>query len=130
MYYREQEHASNSVQNTRLNTLIDGTLSQLGQWLQNPWRRFSLILISLLLGAFLASAIATTAGQKAELDVVVAAILVALLEVVSWLVYGSDRRRQSVSPGSTQRALLLDMAQALKIGLIYGLFLEAFKLGS
>ena len=52
------------MQNTRLNTLVDRTVRQFTQWAQNPWRRLSLIIISLLFGNFLASAIATTTGQQ------------------------------------------------------------------
>ena len=53
-----------SMQNTRLNNLVNVVLAQLGQWFANPWRRFSLVLISLLLGLFLGSAIPTTADNQ------------------------------------------------------------------
>jgi uncharacterized membrane protein len=67
------------MQNTRLNNLLDTITRSLSQWFLNPWRRLSLILISFLFGFFLGSAVSTTAGQKAELDIVVAAFLVILL---------------------------------------------------
>jgi hypothetical protein len=118
-----------SMQNTRLNTLIDSVLARSQQWLRNPWRRTSLIIISLLFGNFLASAIATIAGQNADWDIVVSAILVALSESVSWFVY-SGRRGAAQVNRIGQRALGIEILNALKLGLMYGLFVEAFKIGS
>lgn len=113
------------MQNTRLNTLIDRLVRQFTQWVENPWRRTSLIIISLLLGNFLASAIATTTGQLANLDVIVSLILVAIVELISWLRYSSIGRNQS-----GQRSLWIVILDSLKLGVVYGLFLEALKLGS
>ena len=115
------------MQNTRLNRLVDVALTQSSQWLQNPWRRISLVVISLLLGNLSATAIATIAGQNADWDIVVSAILVAFTEGISWIVYRKNSVQQ-IRVG--QRMLLLEMTNALKLGLIYGLFVEAFKIGS
>lgn len=110
------------MQNTRLSTLFDRLTNQLTEVFRNPWRRLALLVISLLLGIFLGSAIVTTAGQAAEWDIVAAAILASFTEVVSRLVYG-DR-------GEFRRSLLAGVLNALKIGLTYSLFIEAFKIGS
>ena len=110
------------MQNTRLNNLVDGALGQLGRWLRNPWRRLSLLIICLLFGIFLGTAIPTTTGQAATWDIVAAAILLLFTEAISWIVY---RRGQ----GATQ-PLLLEALNALKLGLIYAMFIEAFKIGS
>lgn len=110
------------MQNTRLTTLFDTTAANLGGWLRNPWRRLSVIIIALLLGNFLGTAVSTISGQKADLDVIVAAILVAMTELVSRIAYGSK--------AETRRSLLIQILNALKLGLIYSLFVEAFKLGS
>jgi hypothetical protein len=110
------------MQQTRLNRLFDRLTGELGNWLSNPWRRWSVLIISLLLGNFLGTAISTISGQTAELDIVVAAILVALTEFVSRVVYGSRP--------NTARSLVVQIPNALKLGLIYSLFVEAFKLGS
>jgi len=114
------------MQNTRLNRLVDGSLIQLDRWLQNPWRRSSLLIISLLLGNFLATALSTSAGQSADWDVLVAAILTSIAEFVSWFVYRGSR---PIDP-QRQRSIVIQILNALKIGLIYGLFVESFKLGS
>lgn len=110
------------MQNTRLNNLFDNSIASLGGWLRNPWRRLSVLIISLLLGNFFASALSTVAGQRAELDIIIAGILVALAELVSRINYGG-------SP-ETRRSLLVQNLNALKIGMVYGFFVEAFKLGS
>ncbi len=120
------------MQNTRLNTLVDRAVRQFTQWAQNPWRRLSLIIISLLFGNFLASAIATTTGQTAALDITVSLILLGITEFVSWLTYTNDMRRRAEDTLATgkQRPLWLAILNSLKLGFVYGLFVEAFKLGS
>lgn len=40
------------MQRTRLSTLVDTAGGRLEQFFTNPWRRLSLLLISLLLGIF------------------------------------------------------------------------------
>jgi hypothetical protein len=110
------------MQNTRLNTLFDRLFDSLGGWLRNPWRRFSVLIISLLFGNFLGTAISTVAGQRASLDIWVSALLVATTEVISRSVY-------QTAP-TARRSLTLQVPNALKIGLTYSLFVEAFKLGS
>ncbi|MEG3844806.1 DUF565 domain-containing protein [Microcoleus sp. herbarium14] len=110
------------MQNTRINRLIDVLAERFGRWLSNPWRRISLLVISLLFGTFLGTAISTIAGQSADWDIIAAGLLVLLTELANRLVYGSSR--------AEARSLWVDMLNALKVGLTYNLFVEAFKLGS
>jgi hypothetical protein len=110
------------MQNTRLNNLLETIIRSLSQWFLNPWRRLSLLLISFLFGFFLGSAVSTTTGQKAELDVVVAAFLVILTEVTSRIFYSRSF--------FARQTLWVETLNYLKVGFIYSLFLEAFKLGS
>jgi hypothetical protein len=109
------------MQNTRLNNLLDGIARRLGQWLTNPWRRLSLVILSFLFGFFLGTAVSTTAGQKAELDIVVAGFTVTITEIISRLFYS---RRIAVG------SVWLESLNILKVGFTYSLFIEAFKLGS
>ncbi|WP_295613167.1 DUF565 domain-containing protein [Chamaesiphon sp. GL140_3_metabinner_50] len=121
------------MQNTRLNTLFDRLGKQFVQWSENPWRRLSLIIISLLFGNFLASAIATTTGQRTDLDALVSLVTLTIVESISWLTYGTSfGRRQIEEPNAIlgKRPLWIALLNSLKLGLVYGLFLEAFKLGS
>jgi Protein of unknown function (DUF565) len=108
------------MQDTRINRLTSNLTTRFVQWLSNPWRRSSLMLMGLLGGVFLGSMISTTAGQVAKLNVSVAALLIVVTEGISRLVYGSKSKTPS---------LVGDILNAVKIGVTYSLFLEAFKLG-
>ena len=110
------------MQNTRINRLIDVLGEQFGRWLSNPWRRISILVISLLFGTFLGTAISTIAGQSADWDIIAAGLLVLLTELTNRLVYGRKRPAAGY--------LWVEVLNALKIGLTYNLFVEAFKLGS
>jgi len=110
------------MQNTRLNRLVDSIGNRASQWLSNPWRRLSLQIIGLLLGFLLGSVISTVAGQAANWDVVAAATVLIAIEIVNGVVY---RRNES-----EEKPFALGLMNALKIGITYSLFLEAFKLGS
>lgn len=110
------------MQNTRLSNLFDAVSRAITQWFLNPWRRLSLIIMSFLFGFFLGTAISTIAGQRGTLDIVVAGLLVFLTEVTSRIFYSrSLLSRQSI---------WIDSLNLLKIGFIYSMFVEAFKLGS
>ncbi|MEL6470259.1 MAG: DUF565 domain-containing protein [Cyanobacteria bacterium J06623_4] len=134
------------MQRTRLNTLVSQASLQLRQWAFNPWRRLAVLVISLLFGNFFATAISATAGQAAKLDVTASAILVILVEAISWLYYRTqakpsptaDRqagnmvgsRLTTEAPPMRSRSTTLEALNAFKLGMVYGLFVEAFKLGS
>jgi CHASE2 domain-containing sensor protein len=111
------------MQNTRLNNLVDVVAAGAGRWLRNPWRRLSLMVISLLFGIFLGTAVSTTAGQAANWDIIVAALLVLLTESVNWIFYRLNR-------DGNKRSFWVDLLNGLKIGLTYSMFVEALKLGS
>lgn len=127
------------MQNTRLSILVDTILGQFSRWLRNPWRRLSVMLISVLFGNFLSTTLSTVAGQEADLDVVVSGFLVIIAELISWIYYRGDASRaarnarlraERENDTVAARPLLLDMLNGVKLGLTYGLFVEAFKLGS
>lgn len=122
------------MQDTRLNRILSGSIGQLGGWLLNPWRRISLVILGLLFGNFLATVIATVSGQRATSDVLASLVVISLTEAVSWYVYRwSPRANLNAalkSSGRAQPPFIPEVLNALKIGLTYGLFMEAFKLGS
>lgn len=110
------------MQRTRINTLLDTVGDRLARWLVNPWRRLSILVISLLLGNFLGVAISAFAGQAAQQDIFISALLVFIGETISRIVYG-----RSWTPSSP---LWIEALNGLKIGATYALCVEAFKLGS
>jgi hypothetical protein len=117
------------MQRTRLSTLIDDLGDQLSLWLINPWRRLSLVVISLLGGYFLALSLSAISGQAGAQDATISVLLVIAAELVSWLVY-SRRWRDPELLKKVPKPLWLDCINGLKIGAVYAYCLEAFKLSS
>ncbi|MGP1374658.1 MAG: DUF565 domain-containing protein [Almyronema sp.] len=118
------------MQNTRLSTLFSSTLNRFLLWVGNPWRRLSLEIISLLFGNFFAVAVSATAGQTADLDVLISALLIGFVELVSRFHYRKPSRDRSDNQRGSASSVFGSLINAFKIGLTYGLFVEAFKLGS
>jgi di/tricarboxylate transporter len=115
------------MQNTRLSTLFDRLGDRIVTLFRNPWRRIALVAISFLFGFFLGgSALTSTAGQLAFWDVPAAGLIVLVTEAISRFIYRQSRSGQEM----TRVSLFADVVNALKIGMTYGLFLEAFKLNS
>lgn len=115
------------MQRTRLSTITDAAIERVESFFSNPWRRISLIAIALLFGFFFGSAVSTTSGQTASWDIIVAAFLLLFTEVISRWVY---RRRQPQPTAVNRPSIGKDLLNYFKIGMIYSLYLEAFKLGS
>ncbi len=111
------------MQNTRLNSLLSGLSQQAQQFFANPWRRISLLLISLLFGVFMSFIVSSVAGQRGNLDIIVAAMVLTFTEVISWLTY----RRSNNNASNSE---LIDFLNFFKVGLIYGFYLQALILGS
>ncbi|MCP9916526.1 DUF565 domain-containing protein [Cyanobium sp. ATX-6F1] len=108
------------AQQTRLHLSLARSGQRLQRWAQNPWRRASLLLIVLLSAFACGNAVATITGALALLDPVAALVSVVLVESAIRL------RRPLLQAGGDPLTLqLLDMA---RIGLLYGLLLEGFKL--
>ncbi|MCL2934633.1 MAG: DUF565 domain-containing protein [Trichodesmium sp. MAG_R03] len=110
------------MQSTRLNRLLSVIFQRFKLWLLNPWRRMSLLIIALLFGNFIANAISSITGQEGYLDILSALACLLIVEILNWFAYG---RR-----GKITRSLGIDILNLFKIGFTYGLFLEAFKVGS
>lgn len=109
------------MQNTRLSNLFDAIARRIEQVLSNPWRRLSSIVISFLFGFFMGTVISTTAGQRANLDIVAAAFIILFTETVSRIYY----RRKEIN-----NSFSVELLNTAKIGLTYSMFVEALKLGS
>ncbi|MGB7563648.1 MAG: DUF565 domain-containing protein [Prochlorococcaceae cyanobacterium] len=93
---------------------------RLQEWAQNPWRRVSLLLIVLLSAFVCGNAVTTITGALDLLDPVGALVCVVFVELAIRL-----RRPLLVEGGDLLILQLLDMA---RIGLLYGLLMEGFKL--
>jgi CHASE2 domain-containing sensor protein len=119
------------MQNTRLTVITNAGLSTLELWFLNPWRRISLYLISPLFGFFLASIITSVSGANSTWDPYTAAVILLIAEVISFTFYRKNIVQNiNMNFDRKRKSLFLECLNLLKIGLIYGMFLEAFKLGS
>ena len=106
------------LQSTRLQTNVGAALQRLDHWASNPWRRLSLLTLSGLIGFLIGSAITSVAGALGQMDPVAALLVVLGTEF-------TIRRRRSSEPSLRLPQQLLDLG---RIGFLYGLFLEGFKL--
>ena len=108
------------LQQTRFQRLILGSGTRLAEWAINPWRRLSLQLIVLLVSFTLGGALGSVSGTVSALDPLSSLICVLLIEIAArWR--GPLRRQRD----QRFNASLLDMA---RLGLLYGLLLDGFKL--
>ena len=106
------------LQSTRLQTNVGAALQRLDHWARNPWRRLSLLALAGLIGFLIGSAITSVAGVLGQMDPVAALLVVLGTEF-------TIRRRRSSEPSLKLPQQLLDLG---RIGFLYGLFLEGFKL--
>nr|YP_010904037.1 hypothetical protein REQ00_pgp137 [Caulacanthus ustulatus]WCH57288.1 hypothetical protein [Caulacanthus ustulatus] len=77
-------------------------------------------IICLLLGFLVATILSTLPAQTGDWGVVAGSVIITINEIISKLVYSS---RKNIFTG-------LKIMNYIKIGIIYGLFVDAFKLGS
>ena len=113
-----ESNAVRRLQSTRLQNNVGQAIQRLDQWALNPWRRLSLLSLSGLIGFLIGSAITSVAGVLGQMDPVAALLVVLGAEL-------TIRRRRSSEPSLKLLQQLLDFG---RIGFLYGLFLEGFKL--
>ena len=111
---------SKRFQSTNLYQNSGLLLDKFENWAVNPWRRYSLYLLVFLTGFFLGSSLGMINGALSLMDPVGAFFTVGFLEATVRL-----RRRFNFSKKSFISLNIIDMA---RIGLLYGLFMEGFKL--
>lgn len=86
-------------------------------------KSLSLKIINLLLGFFIATILATIPGQTGDWGIIGSSIIVGCGECISKYVY---QKRSKNLKLKKYYSILND----IKIGTIYGLFVDSFKLGS
>ena len=109
-----------SFQQTRFQRRIVAAATGLEVWATNPWRRFSLLLIVLLGGVVVGGTVGSITGVLAYLDPISALVCVLLIET-------AVRLRPGLLQGRRDR-LALQLVDMARIGLLYGLLLDGFKL--
>ena len=81
---------------------------------------FSINIVSLLSGFFASNFLSTMPAQTGDSSIIAAAMIITFNEIISQLVYSYHN--------SSYRILYI--LKYTKIGIMYGLLVEAFKLGS
>jgi hypothetical protein len=87
-------------------------------------------LISFFGGFLVSSIIDTSLGEFSEWAVVGSSLVVASIELFNSFYYSASNRLNTILVESKSLFLLLNSLNYLKIGIIYGLIVDAFKLGS
>ncbi len=107
-------------QQTRFQERVAQARAGLERWAANPWRRISLLLIVLLVSFSIGGVVGSITGAFSQLDPLGALICVVAIELAIRARGPLIRRR-----GDDLVLQLIDMA---RIGLLYGLLLDGFKL--
>ncbi|WP_036901443.1 MULTISPECIES: DUF565 domain-containing protein [Prochlorococcus] len=111
---------SKTFQRTGLNKNFSNAFITLELWAKNPWRRYSLISV-IFLGSFaLGSSLGMINGVLAMMDPVGAFFTVVFLELLV--------RLRMIWLKNKQASIILQIIDSSRIGLLYGLFMEGFKL--
>ena len=107
-------------QKTNFQLKIVENLRTISIWANNPWRRYSISLIILLIGYFLGSSLGMVSAVVEIMDPVAAFLSVVFIEILIALRrnFRFERRKKFL-------VLILD---SLRLGLFYGFFTESLKL--
>ena len=107
-------------QKTNFQLKIVENIQTLSIWANNPWRRYSISLITLLIGYFIGSSLGMVSAVVELMDPVAALLSVVFIEILIFLrrSFRSDRKKKFL-------VLFLD---SLRLGLFYGFFTESLKL--
>ena len=87
-------------------------------------------LISFFAGFLASSIIDTSLGEFSEWAIVGASLVVANVESFNTFYYSIISKNRSAVLNKSYMLTLLDSLNYFKIGLVYGLIVDAFKLGS
>ena len=76
--------------------------------------------------------LSTVLGQTGDWGVLASGVLTALIEIFSRFIYVTKRRLICLKPSPLHKKLnfYINFLNNLKVGILYGFFVEAFKLGS
>ena len=107
-------------QKTKFQLFIIDNFDTLSKWAINPWRRYSLALIVVLIGYFFGSSLGMISAVVELIDPIGAFLSVLLIEILIQF-----RRRLRFNKGKKFLVLLID---SLRLGLFYGFFTESLKL--
>jgi hypothetical protein len=107
-------------QKTKFQLKIVENIQTLSIWANNPWRRYSISLITLFIGYFLGSSLGMVSAVAEIMDPIAAFLSVVFIEILIALRRNFRLKRK--------RKFLLLLLDSLRLGLFYGFFTESLKL--
>jgi len=107
-------------QKTNFQLKIVENIQTLSIWANNPWRRYSFSLITLLIGYFIGSSLGMVSAVVELMDPVAALLSVVFIEILIVL-------RRNIRSEKKKKFLVLFL-DSLRLGLFYGFFTESLKL--
>ena len=107
-------------QKTKFQLFIVDNIQTLSIWANNPWRRYSISIIIILIGYFLGSSLGMVSAVAEIMDPVAAFLSIVFIEILIVL-------RRNFRPEKHKRFLVL-LLDSLRLGLFYGFFTESLKL--
>jgi len=107
-------------QRTNFQLKIIENIQTLSIWANNPWRRYSIALITILIGYFFGSSLGMVSAVLELMDPVAALVSVVFIEILISL-------RRNFRSEKKKKFLLL-LLDSLRLGLFYGFFTESLKL--
>ena len=107
-------------QKTNFQLKIVENIQTLSIWANNPWRRYSISLITLLIGYFLGSSLGMVSAVVELMDPIAAFLSVVFIEILIVL-------RRNFRFGRKNKFLVL-LLDSIRLGLFYGFFTESLKL--
>nr|WCH56288.1 hypothetical protein [Hypnea sp.] len=88
------------------------------QYLNSKYKYIKCKILCLLFGFFISNVLSTIPAQTGDWGIIAASIIIAINEMISKTVY------------TVKKTTIFIIINDLKIGIIYGLLVDAFKLGS
>tara|TARA_B100001115_G_C15730037_1_gene355529 strand:+ start:401 stop:742 length:342 start_codon:yes stop_codon:yes gene_type:complete len=107
-------------QSTKFQLFFVSFVETLNVWAVNPWRKYSLAIISFFLGYFFGSSLGMISAVFELMDPIGALLSLFIIELLIKI-------RRNLITGSKTRFFILQ-ADFLRYGLIYGFFTEGLKL--
>lgn len=117
-----------NILKTNLETQIQTITNFISHFINYRPHYLSLQLLSLLIGFFISTALSTIPAQTGDWGIIAAAIIVTNQELISKITY--QRKANSNYKSILTIDFFFKYCNSIKIGIIYGLFVDAFKLGS
>ena len=107
-------------QKTNFQLKIVENIQTLSIWANNPWRRYSISIITVLIGYFFGSSLGMVSAVVEIMDPVAAFLSVVFIEILIVL-------RRNIRSERKKKFLVLFL-DSLRLGLFYGFFTESLKL--